>query len=438
LVVVVLVVGGCGVGDWWWVGGCGCVDELKGNGMNTSAVLMGRYNATMMATFNPQRVFVRGAGSQLWDADARRYTDFLSGLAVNVLGHCHPAVSAAVAKQLNTLDHISNIFASPTQVALAERLTQLVCGARPGGYLDTAASNFAVRVFLTNSGAEANEAAFKLTRLSGRNKIVAMEGSFHGRTMGALAITSTEKYRKPFEPLPGVVEFVTYGDQDALRAAVDDSCAAVVLEPIQGENGVLPAPEGYLAFARELTARHGALLWVDEVQTGLGRCGEWLVSVADGVLPDIITVAKGLGNGFPVGACLAIGDVATAFTPGAHGTTFGGNPVAAAAGLAVLDVLQSEGLVTRANELGEYLRAALLATGNPHIVAVRGRGLLRGIVLDQPVAAQVQLALLDAGWVVNAPRDSVIRLAPPLIVQLAELDAFVSQFNITLDEVVGA
>ncbi|MDR0436100.1 MAG: acetylornithine transaminase [Propionibacteriaceae bacterium] len=400
-----------------------------------TAGLMERYGDTMMHTFNPQRVFVRGAGSQLWDADAKQYTDFLCGLAVNVLGHCHPAVQAAVAAQLGTLDHISNIFASPTQVALAERLVRIVRGVDVAGESDTAIP-VEVRVFFTNSGAEANEAAFKLTRLTGRTKVVAMEGSFHGRTMGAVAITSTEKYRKPFEPLPGEVVFVPYGDVAALEREVDADCAAVVLEPVQGENGVIPAPDGYLAAARELTDQVGALLWVDEVQTGLGRCGEWLVSIADGVLPDIITVAKGLGNGFPVGACLAIGETANAFTPGAHGTTFGGNPVAAAAGLAVLDVLECEGLVAKANTLGAYLVSALMATNNPHIVAVRGRGLLRGIVLDQPIAAKLQLALLDAGWVVNAPRETVIRVAPPLITTTAELDAFVAVFTTVLDRVV--
>jgi acetylornithine aminotransferase len=392
-----------------------------------------------MPTNNPQRVLVRGAGSQLWDAEGKQYTDFLCGLAVNVLGHCHPAVQHAVSEQLGTLDHISNVFASPTQVALAERLVRIVRGAKAGGHLDdtSVVAPEQVRVFFTNSGAEANEAAFKLTRLTGRTKIVAMEGSFHGRTLGALAITSTEKYRKPFEPLPPEVVFVPYGDAAALQAEVDDSCAAVVLEPIQGENGVVPAPTGYLATARELTQKVGALLWVDEIQTGLGRCGEWLVSVADGVLPDIITVAKGLGNGFPVGACLAIGELANTFTPGAHGTTFGGNPVAAAAGLAVLDVLETADLVASANQLGAYLTSALLATHNPHIIEIRGRGLLRGIVLDQPVAADLQLALLNAGWIVNAPRDAVIRIAPPLITTCAEIDAFVTIFIETLNQVMS-
>ena len=385
-----------------------------------------RYSDVMANTFGPpRRVLARALGTKVWDADGRMYTDFLSGIAVNVLGHCHPAVVAALTNQAATLDHISNFFASQPQIELAEKLTSLVTAnadqIRPPA-----------RVFFTNSGAEANEAAFKLTRLTGRRRIVAMEGSFHGRTLGALALTYKAAYREPFEPLPGEVVFVPYGDTTALEAAVDDQVAAVVVEAIQGENGVLPAPSGYLAEARRLTALHGALLWVDEVQTGLGRCGEWLVSVADGVTPDIVTLAKGLGNGFPIGACMAIGPAAGLFTPGSHGTTFGGNPVAAATALAVLGTIEQDGLLARSRALGEHLVRAVEALGNPDIIEVRGRGLLRGIVLARPVAAAVNDGLLEAGWIANAPRPDVLRVAPPLIVSEEELDEFAAALDVVL------
>lgn len=389
-----------------------------------------RYGAVMANTFGaPRRVLVRASGTQVWDANGRCYTDFLSGIAVNVLGHCHPAVLAAMTGQASTLDHISNFFASQPQVRLAEALVGLVTANQPG---------LAARVFFGNSGAEANEAGFKLTRLTGRRRIVAMAGSFHGRTMGALALTSKEAYRAPFEPLPGDVRFVPYGDAAALEAAVDDQVAAVIVEPVQGENGVVPAPDGFLAVARDVTTSRGALLWVDEIQTGLGRCGEWLVSVADGVTPDIVTIAKGLGNGFPIGACIATGPAAELFTPGSHGSTFGGNPVAAAVGLAVLTTIERDDLLARSQALGAHLAQAVMALGNPAIVGVRGRGLLRGIVLAKPVSGVVNDLLLEAGWIVNAPRPDVLRVAPPLIVTAGELDAFAAALDVALRRVEGS
>ncbi|MCL2783265.1 MAG: acetylornithine transaminase [Propionibacteriaceae bacterium] len=388
-----------------------------------------RYGAVLANTFGPpRRVLVRASGTQVWDADGRVYTDFLSGIAVNVLGHCHPAVVAAASGQMSTLDHISNFFASQPQVRLAEVLTGLVTANAP----DTPA-----RVFFTNSGTEANEAGFKLTRLTGRCKIIAMQGSFHGRTIGALALTSKQAYREPFAPLPGDVVFVPYGDAAALAAAMDHTVAAVIVEPVQGENGVIPAPPGYLAEVRRLTSQYGALLWVDEVQTGLGRCGEWLVSVADGVTADIVTLAKGLGNGFPVGACLAVGPAAGLFTPGSHGSTFGGNPVAAAVSLAVLSTIERDGLLARSRELGDHLVDAIMALGNSLIAQVRGRGLLRGIVLTHPIAATVNDALLDVGWIINAPRPDVLRIAPPLIVRPDELDAFAAALDDVLNHIEG-
>ena len=386
-----------------------------------------RYDAALAHTFGaPRLVVARAQGLHVWDVDGRCYTDFLSGIAVNVLGHCHPAITAAVTAQLARCDHVSNFLASPPQIELAERLAGLATAAAPAGT--------PARVFFGNSGAEANEAAFKLTRLTGRTRIVAMEGSFHGRTMGALALTSKAAYREPFAPLPGDVVFVPYGDVAALADAVDEATAAVVVEAIQGESGVVPAPPGFLAQARRITAERGALLWVDEVQTGLGRCGEWLVSVADGVTPDIVTLAKGLGNGFPIGACVAVGPAADLFGPGSHGSTFGGNPVAAAAGLAVLDTLAGDHLVEAARRMGERLVGAILALRHPLIDHVRGRGLLRGVVLKAPVAAAVNDALLAAGWIVNAPRPDVLRLAPPLIVRQTDIDAFAVALGAALDE----
>ena len=389
------------------------------------ADLTSRYQRVLMNTFGaPKRVFVRGEGASLWDADGNRYLDLLAGLAVNVLGHAHPQVLGAISSQLSTLGHVSNFFATPTQIALAERLVGFATANEPG--LDG-------RVFFTNSGTEANEAGFKVTRMTGRTRLIAMEGSFHGRSLGALALTSNPAYRTPFEPLPGEVTFVPYGDVAALAAALDDTVAAVIIEPLQGENGVVEPPAGYLRAARELTNAAGALLWLDEVQTGIGRCGDWLASTGDGVTADLVTLAKGLGNGFPIGACIATGRAAGLLGPGSHGSTFGGNPVAAAAGLAVIGIIERDGLLQRSREAGQRLADRIAALGDPRIVAVRGRGLLRGVVLAEPIAAAVADAALGAGFVINAPRPHVLRLAPPLIVTDAELDGFVAALPGLLD-----
>jgi len=391
----------------------------------SQAELSVRYAHALMNTFGaPKRVFVRGEGVHLWDADGNRYLDLLAGLAVNALGHAHPQVLGAISAQLSTLGHVSNFFATPTQIALAERLAGFTTVNDPGRE---------ARVFFTNSGTEANEAGFKITRMTGRTKLIAMDGSFHGRSLGALALTSNPKYREPFEPLPGVVEFVPYGDAEALAAALDETVAAVIVEPIQGENGVVEPPSGFLAQARELTASVGALLWIDEVQTGIGRCGAWLASSDSGVTPDIVTFAKGLGNGFPVGACVATGAAASLLGPGSHGTTFGGNPVAAAAGLAVLNIIERDGLLERVTAAGERLASRVMALGHPQVTAVRGRGLLRGVVLADPIAPAVADAALDAGFVINAPRPNVLRLAPPLVISDADLDRFVAALPGFLD-----
>ncbi len=387
-----------------------------------SAAILDRYDQVLMKTFGaPKRVFVRGEGCYVWDPEGRRYLDLLSGLAVNALGHAHPTVLSAITGQIATLGHVSNFFTTPAQVALADRLVAMTSEGGTG------------RVFFTNSGTEANEAAFKITRLTGRTKIIACEGAFHGRSMGALAITHSPKYREPFEPLPGDVIFVPYGDAEALAAAVDDHTAAVVVEPIQGENGVVVPPVGYLAKAREITSAHGALLWIDEVQTGVGRTGDWLVHRAEGVQADIVTLAKGLGNGFPIGACVANGATADLLGPGSHGSTFGGNPVAAIAGLAVLAVIERDGLLEHATAMGDHLVAAVDELRHPLVSGVRGRGLLRGIVLSEPIAAAASDNALDVGFVINAPRPDVLRLAPPLIVTNGQLDSFVDALPGLLD-----
>lgn len=383
-----------------------------------------RYGQALMNTFGPPKlVLTRGEGAVVWDADGRRYVDLLGGIAVNALGHGHPALVQAVAGQLRQLGHISNFFTSAPQVELAERLLALL--------------GVEGRVFLTNSGAEANEAALKITRRTGRTKLVAAIDGFHGRTMGALALTSKAAYREPFEPLPGDVEFVPYGDAEALAAAVSSETAAVILEPYQGEAGVNVPPEGYLTAARDITRDAGALLWLDEIQTGMGRVGRWFAGAADaGVEPDLVTVAKGLGGGFPIGACIAVGDAARLLEPGNHGTTFGGNPVACAAALAVIEAIQGEDLLERAVVLGQKLRDGLAA--DPRVIEVRGEGLLIGLTLAQPRSAEVVRAAQDAGFIINNPTPDRIRLAPPLVLTDEDAGAFLEAWPVILDRALEA
>ncbi len=393
--------------------------------MTASERLQHRYAESLMNTFGPPRmVLVRGEGAYVWDAEGNRYLDLLGGIAVNALGHAHPALVAAVTRQLETLGHVSNFFATEPQVTLAEKLVALLGLPEGGG-----------RVFFCNSGAEANEAAFKLGRRTGRSHVVAMEGSFHGRTMGALALTSKAAYREPFEPLPGHVTFVPYGDADALAAAVTDETAAVVIEPIQGEAGVVLPPEDFLARAREITTDHGALLWLDEVQSGMGRTGSWMAHTASGVTPDLVTLAKGLGGGIPIGALVAVGECGTLLGPGNHGTTFGGNPVAAAAALAVIETIEKDGLLENATEVGELLRDGL---AEPRVTEVRCRGLFLGLDLDAEVAPQVVDAAQRHGVILNACAPTRIRIAPPLVLtadQATELTAIWPQI---LDEAYEA
>lgn len=398
------------------------VTELVETAGHAGSEWLSRYSSSLMNVFGtPQRVLVRGAGCLVWDADGKEYLDLLGGIAVNALGHAHPFVTSVIASQLATLGHVSNFFTSPTQVALAEKLLELAHA--PAGS----------KVFFSNSGTEANEAAFKLARRntgsSGvkRTKIIALEGAFHGRTMGALALTAKEAYRAPFEPLPGGVVHIPFGDVEALKDAVDETVAAVFLEPIQGEAGVRPLPPGYLQAARELTARTGTLLILDEVQTGIGRTGKWLASEDAGIVPDAITLAKGLGGGFPIGALITMGgQTSSLLSAGQHGTTFGGNPVATAAALATLHALESQNVLANATAVGEHLRSGLAAI--PGVTEVRGEGLLIGFDLDADVAPAVVQAGLDAGFIVNSPGPRTIRLAPPLILTTAQADTFLAAF----------
>ena len=420
-------------------------------GAPSQAGLLGRYASSLTGVFGaPSRVLVRGEGVHVWDADGRRYTDFLGGIAVNALGHAHPALVAAVTEQLGTLGHISNLFTSGPQIALAERLLELAVA--PEGST----------VFFANSGSEANEAALKLARRHGREdpsgrraRVLALEHSFHGRTLGALAMTWKPTYREPFEPLPGGIEFIPAGDAAALEAALDETVAAVIIEPVQGESGVHGWPAGYLQAARDLTRRHGALLIFDEVQSGTGRTGTWfahqnpaVTGQDEPVVPDAMTLAKGLGGGVPIGAMISFGpQVSALLTAGQHGTTFGGNPVATAAGLAVLDTIAQTGLLQHVHDLGARLARGLGAVDG--VTAVRQYGLLIGVDITVPsgvetpvpdggLAPAVVRAGLEAGYLLNATGPSTLRLAPPLVLGEEEADRLVADLPSLLDAVLQA
>ncbi|MEW2223213.1 acetylornithine transaminase [Streptomyces sp. NPDC006990] len=385
-----------------------------------NSALTGRWQGALMNNYGTPRVpLTHGEGSRLWDAEGKQYLDFVGGIAVNALGTAHPAVVRAVSDQVATLGHVSNLFIAEPPVLLAEKLLEIA--GRPG------------RVYFANSGAEAVEAAFKIGRRTGRTGMVATHGGFHGRTMGALALTGQPGKQDPFRPLPGDVTHVPYGDTEALRAAVTEDTAFVIIEPVQGENGVVVPPEGYLTAAREITAATGTLLVLDEIQTGIGRTGHWLACQAEGVEPDVITLAKGLGGGLPLGAVLSFGAAAELLEPGQHGSTFGGNPVACAAGLAVLETIAAEGLLDHVKRVGARLRDGVAGLGHPRVAQVRGAGLLLGIVLTEPVAPHAQQAAQDAGFLVNAVAPDVLRLAPPLIVGEEEVDALVSALPAVLD-----
>jgi acetylornithine/N-succinyldiaminopimelate aminotransferase len=381
----------------------------------STADLQRRWQAALMANYGtPPLALARGAGAEVWDVDGRRYLDLLGGIAVNALGHAHPAVVRAVTEQISTLGQVSNLYLSEPAITLAETLLDLL-GAPGSG-----------RVLFCNSGAEANEVAFKIARRTGRSRIVSTDGAFHGRTMGALALTGQPTKRDPFEPMPPGVVFVPYGDPAALESVVDEDTAAVFLEPVQGENGVVIPPEGYLQAAREITAAQGALLALDEVQTGIGRTGTWFAHQSAGVTPDVVTLAKGLGGGLPIGACIGIGPAAHLLQPGQHGSTLGGNPVCCAAALAVLRTIVADGLLDHVARLGKEIAAGVTALHHPLVSSVSAAGLLIGIRLSSPVSAEVATAARDAGFLVNSAVPDRVRLAPPLVLTEAQAREFLS------------
>ncbi len=388
-----------------------------------TATYLDRYAHSVMGVFGrPKTVLTRGEGCYVWDADGNRYLDLLGGIAVNALGHGHQALVDAVCKQATSLIHVSNFFATPPQIELAERLLA-VAGAPQGS-----------AVYFANSGTEAIEAAIKLSRRTGRSALVAAEAAFHGRTMGALALTHKPAYREPFEPLIASVTHVPLNDEAALRAAVSTDVAAVFLEPIQGEAGVVAADPAYLQLARELTTATGALLIIDEVQSGVGRTGTWFAFQQAGIVPDAITVAKGLAGGVPIGALVTFGpDISGLLTAGQHGSTFGGNPLAAAAGLAVLDTIEKDGLLAHATSVGDHLADSVAALAHPLISGVRGTGLLRAIVLSAQASAVVADRALSAGFIINAPTPNALRLTPPLVITVEQIDDFVAALPALLD-----
>ena len=393
--------------------------------MTSTETLQKRFAATFMPNYGvPPLAISRGQGCRVQDADGREYLDLIAGIAVSSLGHAHPAIVEAVSRQVAEVAHTSNLFLHEREIELAERILSLL-GADG-------------RVFFANSGAEANEAAVKLVRRlagPGRPVFVAAERSFHGRTMGALALTGKESIRAPFGPFGLTVRFVPYGDAAALRAAVTPDVAAVFLEPGLGESGVVPAPEGYLLAARQACDAAGALLVLDEIQSGIGRTGAWFAHQTAGVRPDVLTLAKGLGGGLPIGMCVGLGAAGAGFAKGDHGSTFGGNPVACAAALAVLDTIERDGLLAHVTAVGEHLTASLSQISHPLLAGVRGAGLWRAVVLTAELAPDVELAARRAGFLVNAVQPDAIRLAPPLILSAGEADEFTAALPGILEEV---
>ncbi|MGO4662602.1 acetylornithine transaminase [Terrabacter sp. 2TAF16] len=387
--------------------------------MTAGSDLLGRYAGAMVQVFGtPQLVLASGHGCWVTDVDGKRYLDLLSGIAVNALGHGHPALVQAVTKQAESAIHVSNFFTSEPAIALAERILAVASAPEGSG------------VFFANSGTEATEAAIKLSRRTGRTRIVALEGSFHGRSTGALALTHKAAYREPFEPLIPEVVFVPPNDPDALQAAVGDTTAALFVEPVQGEAGVRELSVDYLRLAREVASAHGALLVVDEIQTGIGRTGDWFAHQPSGIVPDAMTLAKGLGGGVPIGALVTFGPDTTALlAAGQHGTTFGGNPLACAAGLAVLDTIERDHLLEHVRDVAALLDDVEIEG----VSGTRGRGLLRAIELDGIPAPAVMAAARDAGFIVNAVTPTALRLAPPLVISADELQGFLDALPAILE-----
>jgi len=406
--------------------------------MSATEVMQKRFAAALMPNYGlPQLALARGEGCRVWDADGREYLDLFAGIAVSSLGHAHPALVAAVTRQVGALAHTSNLFLHEPGIALAERILALLGpGAGPAD----------ARIFFANSGAEANEAAIKLVRRHwdrqgqsrARTVVVATENGFHGRTMGALALTGKASIRDPFAPFGIDVRFVPFGDADALRAAAGPDCAAVFVEPCQGEAGVIPPPPGYLRAAREACDTSGALLVIDEIQSGIGRTGHWFAHQAEGITPDVLTLAKGLGGGLPIGACVGFGAFGSVLGKGDHGSTFGANPVACAAALAVLETIDADGLLQAAVTVGRQLGDGIAAVDHPMLAGVRGQGLWLAAILAGQTAAGVEAAARRAGFLVNAVQPDAIRLAPPLIITAGEAAAFLTALPRILDDAAAA
>jgi acetylornithine aminotransferase len=378
----------------------------------TNKKYLNRWDSSLQNNYGkPSITLVKGEGIVVTDADGKSYLDFLGGIATSILGHAHPAIVKAVTKQVSTLSHVSNFYAHPNAIALAEKLTKM-----------TGDKN--AKVFFCQSGAEANEAALKLSRRTGKLRIVAAQGAFHGRTMGALSLTGQPSKREPFLPLIKGVKHVPYGDIDAMRKAVSKKTAMVIIEPIMGEAGVIVPPQDYLQQLRQICDTNGALLVIDAVQTGMGRTGDWFGYEYSGIKPDVITLAKGLGGGLPLGAMIALGKAANLFQPGDHGSTFGGNPVTTAAGLAAIEFIESKKILDKVEKQGAHLIQEIALI--PGVKEVRGGGLLLGIELETLKASDVSDAMRNAGVLVNAANASTIRIAPALIVSDAQINKFIS------------
>ena len=383
--------------------------------MNSDKTVQNEWNALLQGNYGTPTVELHhGIGAEVWDIENKRYLDLLGGIATNILGHAHPVITEAVTSQIAQLGHVSNFYSHPQVLELARSLQEMVG--------DTSA-----RTFFCNSGAEANEAALKLSRLTGRKKIVATDGAFHGRTIGALSLTGQPAKREAFAPLLKHVKFVPFGDIAAMRKAITKKTAMFIVEPMQGENGVVVPPVGYLKAVRERTLETGTMMVIDAVQTGMGRTGTWFGYESEGITPDVITLAKGVGGGLPLGAMIALGKYASLFTAGSHGTTFGGNPVACAAANATIKFLKSKEILKQNLEKGNHLKRELSQI--PGVRLVRGEGLLIGVVLESPVSKSVAGQLLADGFIVNAATESVIRLAPPLIITTPQLDEFIAAFR---------
>ena len=381
----------------------------------TNKKMLNRWNTVLQNNYGtPSIALIKGKGIVVTDADGRDYLDFLGGIATSILGHAHPAIVKAVNKQVSILGHVSNFYAHPNAIVLAEKLASMT-------------GDKTAKVFFCQSGAEANEAAFKLSRRTGKVRVVAAQGAFHGRTMGALSLTGQPAKREPFLPLIKGVKHVPYGDIGAMRKAVTKKTAMVIIEPIMGEAGVIVPPADYLQQLRTLCDEKGTLLVIDAVQTGMGRTGDWFGYEYSGITPDVITLAKGLGGGLPLGAMIALGKAAELFQPGDHGSTFGGNPVTTAAGLAAIDVIESKKLLAKVKKQGAYLIQELALI--PGVKEVRGAGLLLGIELDSLKASDIATTMRNAGVLVNAANETTIRIAPALIVTDAQINKFISIFR---------